>query len=309
MWQKIDFNYHPSKSLAWSNSHATVPTPLHLKNDIFRVFFSTRDELNRNRVGWVEIELGTNVKILNESNKYVLDIGKPGYFDCDGVYGTSIIKTHNELRLYYAGWNAGKDGLFYSSIGLAISKNYGRSFKRFSEAPILTRDEIDPWACMAPFVLRINKKKWMMWYASGIEICKASKGGLKSKYDIKTAISPDGLKWKKTGRTAISLGSKDTNIARACVLREKDKFIAWYPYVSKKLKKYSIGYGESYEGLKFKRLDKTKKAILKPSKNLSAFDSDSVCYPYVFHHKENLYMLYNGNDFGKTGFGIARWKE
>ena len=74
MWQKIDLNYHPSKSLDWSNSHATVPTPLHLKNDIFRIFFSTRDESNRNRVGWVEIELGTNIKILNESKKCVLDI-------------------------------------------------------------------------------------------------------------------------------------------------------------------------------------------------------------------------------------------
>jgi len=309
MWQKADLNYHPSKSLAWSNSHATVPTPLHLKNDIFRVFFSTRDELNRNRVGWVEIELGTNIKILNESKKYVLDIGKPGYFDCDGVYGTSIIKTHNELRLYYAGWNAGKDGLFYSSIGLAISKNNGRSFKRFSEAPILTRDDIDPWACMAPFVLRVSKSKWIMWYASGIEIYKDFKGVLRSKYDIKTATSFDGLKWKKTGKTAISLGTRDTNIARACVLKEKDKFVAWYPYVSKKLNKYSIGYGESKEGFKFKRLDKSKKAILKPSKNPSEFDSDSVCYPYVFHHKENLYMLYNGNDFGKTGFGIALWRE
>ena len=35
-----------------------------------------------------------------------------------------------------------------------------------------------------------------------------------------------------------------------------------------KTQKYSIGYGESYEGLKFKRLDKAKKAILKPSKIL-----------------------------------------
>ena len=50
MWQKIDLNYHPSKSLDWSNSHATVPTPLHLKNDIFRIFFSTSNESNRNRV-------------------------------------------------------------------------------------------------------------------------------------------------------------------------------------------------------------------------------------------------------------------
>ena len=105
---------------------------------------------------------------------------------------------------------------------------------------------------------------------------------------------------EKNSKNSYQPWLKRYKYCKACVLREKDKFIAWYPYVSKKLKKYSIGYGESYEGLKFKRLDKATKH-LKPSKSF-AFDSDSVCYPYVFHHKDNLYMLYNGNDFGKTGF-------
>jgi len=28
-------------------------------------------------------------------------------------------------------------------------------------------------------------------------------------------------------------------------------------------------------------------------------------YPYVFEHKGERYMLYNGNGYGKTGIGIA----
>jgi len=32
-------------------------------------------------------------------------------------------------------------------------------------------------------------------------------------------------------------------------------------------------------------------------------------YPYVFYHKEKRYMLYNGNGFGKTGFGLAVFSE
>ena len=35
------------------------------------------------------------------------------------------------------------------------------------------------------------------------------------------------------------------------------------------------------------------------------WDSEMICYPYVFEHKDDLYMLYNGNDYGKTGFGLA----
>jgi len=35
-----------------------------------------------------------------------------------------------------------------------------------------------------------------------------------------------------------------------------------------------------------------------------------VEYPFVFDHKGGRYMLYNGNGYGRTGFGIAvldRW--
>jgi len=30
-----------------------------------------------------------------------------------------------------------------------------------------------------------------------------------------------------------------------------------------------------------------------------------ICYPYVFDHAGSRYMLYNGNGYGRTGFGIA----
>jgi hypothetical protein len=30
-----------------------------------------------------------------------------------------------------------------------------------------------------------------------------------------------------------------------------------------------------------------------------------ICYPAVFELNGNTYMLYNGNGYGKTGFGIA----
>jgi hypothetical protein len=29
-----------------------------------------------------------------------------------------------------------------------------------------------------------------------------------------------------------------------------------------------------------------------------------ICYPYVFDHNGERYMLYNGNDYGKTEFDL-----
>ena len=35
------------------------------------------------------------------------------------------------------------------------------------------------------------------------------------------------------------------------------------------------------------------------------WDSDAVCYPCILEHDGHLYMLYNGNNYGITGFGYA----
>ena len=77
---------------------------------------------------------------------------------------------------------------------------------------------------------------------------------------------------------------------------------------TKHTKLYRIGYGESEDGSIFKRKDESDQAKVRPSKNKEDWDSVSVTYPYVFTHKKVYYMLYNGNQFGKTGFGIAVWK-
>lgn len=37
----------------------------------------------------------------------------------------------------------------------------------------------------------------------------------------------------------------------------------------------------------------------------SGWDSEMIEYPFAFHHSGALYMLYNGNGYGKTGFGLA----
>ena len=37
----------------------------------------------------------------------------------------------------------------------------------------------------------------------------------------------------------------------------------------------------------------------------SGCDSEMICYPCLFDFEGKRYMTYNGNEYGKTGFGIA----
>jgi len=305
-WTKIGFIFSPEhhsklQTSDWMHHSATVPVPLHLYDDIFRVYFSSRNKFEKNQIGYLEIDLTDPTNVFNISENPVLKLGRLGYFDCDGLYGTSIIKNNNELLFYYAGWNSGKDGVFYSSIGMATSHDGGISFEKHLEVPVLNRNIYSKWAVMAPFVLK-DDDDWKMYHTSGIEMYRDDNNHLKSFYNIKVAISKDGFKWIPTKDICIDLHDDITNIARPCVIKEDGLYKCWFPYVSSQIRQYRIGYAESKDGAKF---DIKKKDILSLG-NKGDFDSIAVTYPYVFDHKGERYMLYNGNEFGKTGFGLAK---
>jgi hypothetical protein len=64
---------------------------------------------------------------------------------------------------------------------------------------------------------------------------------------------------------------------------------------------YRIGYAESDDGRHWTRLDE--QAGIQVSE--SGWDAEAICYPSVFEAKGQRYMLYNGNRYGRSGFGIA----
>ena len=72
----------------------------------------------------------------------------------------------------------------------------------------------------------------------------------------------------------------------------------WY---SHRGSSYRIGYAESNDGIRWQRMDGN------CTIDVSGFgwDTDMVEYPHVFDHGGARYMLYNGNNYGKTGFGLA----
>jgi hypothetical protein len=72
----------------------------------------------------------------------------------------------------------------------------------------------------------------------------------------------------------------------------------WYSFRGQA---YRIGYAESEDGRQWKRLD----SHVGIDVSTTGWDSEMIEYPFVFDHKGQRYMLYNGNGFGKTGFGLA----
>jgi hypothetical protein len=64
---------------------------------------------------------------------------------------------------------------------------------------------------------------------------------------------------------------------------------------------HPIGYAESRRGLAWDWQDT--EAGIEPS--ASGWDAEMIEYAYVFRQRDETYMLYNGNDYGRTGIGLA----
>ena len=299
-WKKLGLIFNPNKKYDWMYSHAQLPVLDHIKGDMFRVYFASRTKEQRSHIGYVDIDINNPKEVLNISSKPLLKPGPIGFFDEHGVYPSSIVNFNGKKYLYYIGWNQGnRQPLFYAHIGLAISEDGGNTFQKYSKAPIMSRSKYDPCLVTSPDVF-IDDGIWKMTYVSGIK-WEELDGKLKSFYHIKYAESKDGIHWEREGTIAIDfLDHTESNIARSSVVMEKGIYKMWYSYI-KDNKPYRIGYAESNDCKNWIRKDH--EVGITVSKE--GFDDTMICYPNVIVHNKKRYMVYNGNNFGYDGFGLA----
>lgn len=298
-WNSKGLIYKPKTEKQWMKSHCQLPTPVFINDSVVRVYFAGRSDDQRSTVSFFDFDL-KRMNVVNESVAPVLNTGGIGTFDEHGVFPASVIDRGNEKWMYYIGWNQGvEQPLFYASIGLAISKDNGESFTKYSKAPIISRGEYDPCLVTSPYVL-FDENIWKMWYVSGIK-WERVEGRLKSFYHIKYAWSIDGINWERKGDVSIDFKyENESNIARPTVIKDKQGYKMWYSYVNAP-KLYQIGYAESKDGISFERKDEQ----LKHDFGSNEFDSDMQCYPNIVMYKNKMFMFYNGNYYGKHGVFLA----
>jgi predicted GH43/DUF377 family glycosyl hydrolase len=292
-WRKRGRIFCAEEHFPWMRSHAANPIAAHLHGDRYRIYFNARDEANRSSVAFVEIDINDPQTILAISQRPLLTPGEIGTFDDSGVSLGWIVREANAWLLYYVGWNLGVTVPFRNSIGLAVSDD-GLAFTRFSRAPALDRSDVDPFSLSYPCVTR-ESEQWTMWYGSNT---KSGPRESDMEHVIKRAVSSDGRRWTATGEVCIGIQREgESAFARPSVLRDANGYRMWYSFRGER---YRIGYAESKDGRQWIRRDEA--VGIGPSD--SGWDSESIEYPYVFQHGK-LFMLYCGNGYGRTGFGLA----
>jgi predicted GH43/DUF377 family glycosyl hydrolase len=297
-WVKKGLIFKPQGDLDWMVSHAMIPFAESVGGDLYRVYCAARDSQNRSNGAYVVVDIRNPKEILDMSKEPVLVPGDLGTFDDSGALPSWVVEHGNAKYMYYIGYNIGVTVPFRNFIGLAISQDRGASFHKVSRAPLLERNEVDPYLTVTPCVL-IEDGLWRMWYTSATKWVERKDDKPKHYYHIKYAESADGVHWDRQGVVCIDFQSADEYaIARPSVVREDDLYKMWYCHRGES---YRIGYAESKDGIEWERKDEEVGIDVSGS----GWDSEMIEYPFVFDHKGERYMLYNGNGYGRTGIGLA----
>jgi hypothetical protein len=285
----------PEYNHEWMISHAANTAAEQVDGEIYRIYFSSRDRENRSSICSLDVDLRAPTRVLRVCDKPVVSPGPIGAFDDSGASMGWLTCTRGRRHLYYLGWNLGVTVPWRNSIGLAVSDSADGDFVKASPAPVMDRSAEDPYSISYPCVLQ-EAELWRMWYGSNLSWGKSQR---EMAHVLKYAESQDGIHWRRDGGVALGFKSTDEYaMSKPCVLRENGRYRMWYSYRGSA---YRIGYAESDDGRRWHRLDE--RVGIDVSEH--GWDSESVEYPFVFEHGTQKYMLYNGNGYGRTGFGIA----
>jgi len=311
-WQKLGKIFDPKDlgGLSWMKEYAQSPAVLAFDTHI-RVYFCSRpapgvDGQYLSFISWIDLDRSDLSKILRVCSEPVLSLGGCGTFDEFGTYPVSVVRAGDEVRAYYAGWTRCESVPFNAAIGLAISRDGGESFARLGDGPVLSYSPDEPFLLGSPRI-RSYGGKWYLWYVSGKEWLR-TEGRPEPVYRIRMAASDDGIEWIKFGKDLIEsrLGEHE---CQACpdVLFRDGKYHMFFSYrdihnYRSREGGYRIGYASSEDMTSWTRRDE----VAGMNVSASGWDSEMVNYPHVFVLDEETYMLYQGNEMGRAGIGLAR---
>jgi hypothetical protein len=300
-YERLGLVYTPTGG-PWHRSHCQNPFVQLLPGARYRVHFAARDERNRSQGAWADVEVKEGrLGVVNAAARPSLDLGRLGAFDDCGAMPGSLVMHQGRLLMYYTGWTLAHTVPFFFFIGVAESRDGGETFQRVSEAPVLGRNHHDPFLTGAPWVISENGGL-RMWYISGTEWVA---GPTESEapihyYSVKHATSDDGIVWRTSERLCLPYLDNEHAIARPVVTAIDDGYRMIYS--ARRLgETYRIYSATSNDGLSWKR-----DSLPMIDVASSGWDSEMVCYASRLDCPKGNFLLYNGNAYGKDGFGAAR---
>ena len=217
--------------------------------------------------------------------------------------------------------------------GLAVSQDSGLTWQVEKEIVLPTGEagSYDAGLTGSVFVLRRGCNDYVMWYTAGEKYVHFGKR-IRGIVHLGVARSQDGITWEKFKEPAIrarmeAVDPYEAVTSKPAVLHVDGIYHMWFsvykmapgtipsadfetpnqgggnaqPKPTTSEAGYRIEYARSTDGIHWERFADQPVLPLTPS----GFDSKNQSYPSIIEMGDQLWMFYTGNDFGKTGIGLA----
>ena len=280
-------------------------------DDYVRIYFSTRSRDARGQylshIAFVDTDR-TLTRVLRTSTDTVIALGGLGCFDEHGIFPINVVRHAGRVHAFTCGWNRRVSVPVETAIGLAVSHDEGLTFERVGPGPVMAPSLDEPFLVGDPFVI-VRGGVWHMWYIYGTRWVESpSDPGPARVYKIAHATSADGIEWRRNGAAIVCdvLGPDECQ-ALPTVFEHDGRWHMYFCYRqaidfrNNRERGYRLGYASSPDLSRWTRDD----AAAGIDVSAAGWDSDMLCYPHVFSCDQDVYMLYNGNAFGRDGFGVA----
>ncbi len=313
-WDKLGKIFDPAEHALPIKSVGFAQSPQALVlADRVRVYFSTRerDSVGKylSHVAFVDFDKDFQ-GVLGISPRPVIALGELGCFDEHGIFPINVLRDGDRVLAYTTGWNRKVSVSADAAIGLAVSHDGGATFEKYGRGPVMAASLREPFLVGDAFVAKYDGI-YHMWYIFGVRWTQPSESDPPDRvYKIAHATSSDGIEWRRDGRLIVSdkLGADECQ-ALPTVIRLDGIYHMYFCYRAAHGfrehpdKAYRIGYAHSIDLINWVRDDT--QAGIDVSATDTEWDSQMQCYPHVFECDGRVYMLYNGNEFGRHGFGLA----
>ncbi len=313
IWENLGVICNP-KDLPFGNGiYCQSPHAIQF-TDFIRVYFTTRlrdgEKNYRSFPAYVDFTNDFNA-VLRNSEFPIMSLGPLGNFDEHGIFPFQpFMSKTGQVMATTTGWSRRQSVAADSAIGLTISSDNGKTFKRSGSGPILAALHQEPFLIADGYVLE-NEGMYHLFYIAGRNWLKKA-GKIERVYKIRHAISRNLLDWERSNFNLIadSLGENECQ-ALPSVIRLHDGWLMAFCFRDafdfrvNREKSYRIGWAKSQNLVTWNRVD-SDHTIMNHDSN---WDHKMRAYPNLFKNESGTYLLYNGNNFGIDGFGLGKLME
>lgn len=297
-------NWSPGKKIfepgrSDGTTHSSNPTAIPLGGNLYRVFYSARDESNRSIVRAFDLDVD-GLSVVDQLQENVFDSLMPGSYYQDGVGLGGAVLENDSWVIYFMGWrNPGGRQHWRGEIGrLELDLTLQKGIVRGAD-PAVGISESDPVSLSYPGFLRLSESHVEMWYGTTISW---DAGNGEMLHVLRSCLrSCNGVWEPQEFALSHSIGSMQAFSRPTFLVGDSGSVEMYFSYRGSPPDRYKIGRAVSTDcGNTW--------SDPQPVANLTSgysWDSEMQEYPFVFVHNGTPLMLYNGNQYGFSGIGLS----